>query len=344
MNKLFRERNQLLIGAIFLTWLFVLVFGAFNVTAISSSFGREYHALVAEAGGLKASDAVTVNGHQVGKVSEVRLAEKGVHVRFSVTDSDVELGEETAAAIKVATVLGDKELALSPHGEGELAEGSTIPLERTRAPYDVSAALADLTTEAGQVDTKQVAASLDVLSTTLAATPEELDAALGGVHRLARALNKRDNELLELASHSAGFAGVLSDRSRQMKRLVEDGNLLFGELEARKDAIESLLASLEPFAVQLRGLVRDNKDHFGPALDNLNHVIRLLQRNRGNLTQTLRNLSAYSTELGEAVGSGRFFTAKIENILPGNLVPAVPGADENAPDSLLGNLLGGGDR
>lgn len=342
MKLLFRERNQAVIGLVFVVGLALVVTAAFNVSAITTRFGRSYHAVIAEAGGLKASDAVTINGLKIGRVTDVSLAKKGVQVTFSVTNGRVQLGSRTSAAVKVATVLGDKELALTSAGAGHLAEHATIPLTRTRAPFDVQSALEDLTTEAGQLDTRRVAAALDTLSTTLAGTPEELSSALTGVRRMAHSLNTRDAQLLQLASHAADFSGVLADRSGQLRRLVVDGNLLFAELERRQQAISALLSSVEPFADQLHGLVRDNRDQFGPALDSLNKVIRLLRQNRGNLQLTLRRIAAYSTSLGEAVGSGRLFTAKVQNILPGNLVPAVPGADTDLFGSLLAPLLRGG--
>jgi len=321
MKTMFRERNSFTMGLIFLVWVAAMVLAAFNVEAIANLQGRKYHAIVAEAGGLKGGDAVRVNGVKVGRVTDVRLADKGVEVSFTVTNDDVEIRDQSSASIKVATVLGDKELALTSAGEDELSAGSTIPLERTHAPYDVSAALSDLTTEVGELDTREVAKALDVVSTTLDGSPNELGFALRGVERLSRTLNARDQEILELASHARVFSTVLSDRSVQMKRLVEDGNLLFAELELRQQAIGDLLRNIRPFAQQLSGLVRDNEAQFGPALDRLNRVIRVLRQNRGNLDDALNSLSDYATGLGEAVGSGRFFTATIENLLPGNLVP-----------------------
>jgi phospholipid/cholesterol/gamma-HCH transport system substrate-binding protein len=325
MKTMFRERNSFTTGMIFLIWVAAMVLAAFNVEAIANLQGRKYHAIVAEAGGLKGGDAVRVNGVKVGRVTDVRLADKGVEVTFTVTNDDVELRDQSSAAIKVATVLGDKELALTSAGEDDLSAGSTIPLERTHAPYDVSAALSDLTSEVGALDTGKVAEALDVVSATLAGSPKDLGGALRGVERLSRTLNARDQEILDLASHARTFSAVLSDRSVQMKRLVEDGNVLFAELEQRQQAIGDLLHSIRPFAQELGGLVRDNEAQFGPALDRLNRVIRVLRQNRGNLAHALSNLSDYATGLGEAVGSGRFFTATIENLLPGNLVPTSPG-------------------
>lgn len=331
---MFRERNAFTIGLCFIITICLVVMAALNITKITDLQGRKYHAVVAEAAGLKTGDAVRVNGVNVGRVTDVALADKGVRVTFIVTNDDVELGAQSSAAIKVATVLGDKELALASAGEQSLEPEATIPLERTTAPYDLSTVLEDLTNEAGQIDTNQVAQALDTVSTTLEGAPEELQAALDGVRALSETLNSRDAEILRLASHAEHFSGILADRSQALQRLVEDGNLLFAELELRRQAIGELLANIEPLARELRGAVRDNRGDIGPALDNLNEVAAVLRVNRANISRTLQALSDYATGLGEAVGSGRLFTAKVQNLLPGNLVPTSTGDLAEVLDNL----------
>lgn len=325
MKKMFRERNSFTLGLCFIVFVALVVAASLNITSITDQRGRKYHAIVSEAAGLKVGDVVQVNGVRVGRVTDVSLAKRGVEVTFIVTNNDVDLADETTAAIKVATVLGDKELALTSAGGGELDDGDTIPLERTTSPYDLSTVLEDLTTETGHIDTQEVAQALDTVSTTLEGAPEELQSALDGVQALARTLNSRDSEILSLASNAQQFSGILADRSESLKRLVEDGNLLFAELQLRREAIGQLLDNIDPLARELSGLIDDNETDLGPALDNLNEVTAVLRANRRNIGRTFDALANYSTALGESVGSGRLFTAKIQNLLPGNLVPTSTG-------------------
>ena len=67
--------------------------------------GDTYHAAFAESGGLKPNDEVRIAGVRVGKVESVELDGDHVKVTFRV-DGDAEFGAETAAAIKVKTLLG----------------------------------------------------------------------------------------------------------------------------------------------------------------------------------------------------------------------------------------------
>ena len=49
----------------------------------------------------------------------------------------VEFGKESGASIEVLNLLGEKYLDIQPVGEGQLADGATIPLERTESAYDI---------------------------------------------------------------------------------------------------------------------------------------------------------------------------------------------------------------
>ena len=58
--------------------------------------------------------------------------------------------DETTAAIKVKTMLGQKFVAVDPLGTGSLA--GPIPLERTTTPYTLNTALQDLGENASELD------------------------------------------------------------------------------------------------------------------------------------------------------------------------------------------------
>jgi len=89
------------------------------------SFGtRSYTAVLAQTAGLRAGEDVEVYGIPKGEVKSIELAGDVVKVRF-VLDSDIDLGDESTAAVKVATLLGTHYLAVSPAGSGH---ADTIPL------------------------------------------------------------------------------------------------------------------------------------------------------------------------------------------------------------------------
>jgi len=318
---MFRERDPRPLGAIVLVWLVATVVFVLNINNIVGALGQQYTAEIGEAAGIKQGDPVMVSGLKVGRVRAVELGGEGVLVEFTITNDDIRLGSESTARVGVATVLGDRALIVESHGSGSLAEGATIPIERTTSPYDVSEALADLTTETGQIDVNQVTKALDAVSATLETSGPELRTAIDGMGRISQTIASRDESLRSLLGHADEFAGILADRSRDITGLVRAGNLIFAELLERRQDIEQLLTNVTRMATQLTGLVDDNRDTLRPTLVELNRVIDILRANKTNVAKAIRGLSAYATGLGEVVSSGPFFAAYLQNLAAGNLFP-----------------------
>jgi len=320
--KMFRERNPLPLGLIVVVWLVASVLLVLNVSSVMRIWGRHYEAVLPEAAGLTAGNPVRVSGMDVGRVDSVELDpdSAGVLVEFTISESAVDLGDQTTAEVSVDTVLGDKALQLTSAGAGELAEGATIPIERTSAPYDVTEALSDLQGEAKAIDVDKVAGALEQVARTVQGATPDLRHALRGVSRISATISGRDEALRQLLDNADQFTDILADRSGDMTALIRQGNLLFAELAARRDDISSLLSNLSAMSRQLSGFVKDNEAELGPALDGLNRVIATLADNKQDISATLSGLSVYATGLGEVVSSGEYFSAYLQNLLPGNML------------------------
>ncbi|MGB3519869.1 MAG: MCE family protein, partial [Mycobacterium sp.] len=131
--------------------------------------GKTYHGYFADAGGIIPGNDVTVSGIRVGKVKSVALAGASAKVDFTV-DRKVRVGDQSLAAIRTDTVLGEKALSITPAGAGSV---TSIPLERTRAPYTLNNALQDLGGDARDLDTPRFEEALQVLTDSMRdATPQ----------------------------------------------------------------------------------------------------------------------------------------------------------------------------
>ncbi|MEU7812814.1 MCE family protein [Pseudonocardia sp. NPDC049154] len=317
----FRDKNPVVVGAVGLAAILVVLGLALNSTALLNIGGTGHSALFSEAGGLKEGDPVKVGGFDIGRVTAVELDGPDVRVDFRVTDPEVVLGSQTSAAVSVATVLGDKFLKLTPAGDGELDGADPIPRTRTAAPYDLPDALSTLTTKSEDIDVDRLSTALDTVSETLDGKGPQLRTAVDGVGRLSQTIASRDAQLRELLGHAQQVTGVLAERSDQVKLLITDGNLLLGELQQRQRDISALLANASALAAELNGLVADNREQIGPALDRLNEALEILQQNEDNIAKILKGAVGYATGVGEAVGNGPFFNAYVQNLIPGNLIP-----------------------
>lgn len=284
------------------------------------------HASFAEAGGLKGGDAVMVSGAQVGKVREVRLEGDEVVADLVFTDHTIDLGTTTEARITTVTLLGRAAVELVPSGDGELEPGDTIPRSRTSSPYNLTATLNQLTTTTADIDKSQLAEALGEASTALNGTQDDVGPALRGVTELTAAVEQNDDQLRQLLARASRVSGVLASRNEQIETLLVSGQSLLEQLNGRQAVVVSLLASVQELSAQLRGLVADNRATLGPALDQLNSVVTLLNRNKAALQDAITGLRGYVTGFGEAVSTGPWFDAYIQNLTsPSTLAPIVSG-------------------
>jgi phospholipid/cholesterol/gamma-HCH transport system substrate-binding protein len=316
MSTPFRERNPVIIGAVSLAVIAAMVLAAFRAEDLPLIGGGDtYYASFSEAGGLKANDEVRVAGVRVGKVQSVELDGSSVRVEFTVEDG-VAFGSATGAAIKVKTLLGAMFLALEPAGRGELEEGAVIPVERTSSPYDVVDAFSGLADTSERIDTDQLATSLDTLSGLMRDTPEEFQAALRGMSALSQNIAARDEQLNELLGNMEKVSRVLADRNGDLVKLMEDGDKLFRALVARREAVHDLLVATSQLSKELTLLVRQTRADLAPALEHLDSVVDMLNKNQENLDNSLRLMAPFYRVFASTLGTGPWFDTYIQNLPP----------------------------
>ena len=303
------------VGTLILVALIIAVFSYDKIPFIKGT--TDYSAYFSEAGGIKPDSDVRVSGLSVGRVSGIHLDGNKVLVDFTVRDG-VELGDRTEAAIKTETVLGTKFLEITPRGDGTLT--GTIPLERTKSPYDLPDALGDLTTTISALDTTQLSTALSTLADAFKDTPPELKIALDGVARFSDTLNNRDDKLRNLLANANKVTAVLAKRSDQIASLVANADALLTELLSQRDSVDALMNNLTAVSHQISGLVSDNRTQLKPAVDKLNGVLSILDNRKQELQRTLYLLRRYAMSFGEVLGSGPFFKASLVNLAPGQFV------------------------
>ncbi len=309
------ERNRLVVGAVGIALVTAIVVAAFLYDKLPFIKGTsDYSAYFSEAGGIKSGSDVRVSGMEVGRVSDIKLQGTKVLVTFTVRNG-VDLGDRTEAAIRTETVLGAKVLELTSRGEGALR--GPIPIERTRSPYDIPAALGDLTTTISGLDTTQLSDALRTMAQTFSNTPPDLKVALDGVAKFSETLNTRDAKLRDLLTNANKVTTVLAKRSDQIAALVVNTNALLAELLAQRDSVDALMSNLARVSHEISGLVADNRTQLKPAVDKLNGVLGILDHRKGELQRTLYLLRRYAMSFGEVLGSGPFFKASVVNLAPG---------------------------
>lgn len=301
--------------------------------------GQVFQGYFADAGGIIPGNDVTVSGIRVGKVTDVALSGANAKVSFTV-DRKIAVGDQSLAAIKTETVLGEKALEVTPGGSGRT---TVIPLGRTTSPYTLNNALQDLGGNVSDLDKPRFEEALQVLTDTMRDATPQLRGALDGVAALSRSINRRDQALGQLLSHAKSVTQVLNQRAQQVNQLVLDGNQLFGALDERRQALGALIGGIRDVSAQLSGFVADNQREIGPTLKKLNAVLDNMNERSDRISGAMERLPGYATTLGEVVASGPGFQINLYGLPPPNMSEVLldiyfqPG---KIPDSLADYLRG----
>jgi phospholipid/cholesterol/gamma-HCH transport system substrate-binding protein len=336
----FRDMNPAPFGWIAIVVLIAMVALALNISNLPFASGHSYSAAFSDASGLRAGDQVEVGGVAVGKVGTVSLENSHVKVSFKITNSHVRLGSDTTASIQIATLLGNKYLALAPSGSDTVPTGYEFPLSQTKTPYDVEPALQDLASTAGKIDTHQLSHALNALSTTFANSPKPLRSTISGLSKLSHTIASRNAALTTLLQHTSTLTGVLAARRGQFAQVLGDGTKLLQMLDDRREVISELLQNTSALATQLTGLVHDNQQTLGPMLHHLHGVLALLNHNQDNLTKIIQDLYVFVRGEVDATGAGPWFDGTAINVVnPITVGGSNPKFSKRSPKT-LSDLLG----
>lgn len=322
------------IGAIGVIVILVLTLGSFQLDSLPVvGAGPKYEAHFSEAAGLASGNEVRVAGVKVGVVTDVELDGDKVLVGFRAKDAW--LGDDTRASIQVKTVLGQKYLALSPAGTGELDRSEPIPLERTVAPYDVVTAFSSAAETLDGIDDAKLAESLDTLTDAMQATPEEFRSAVDGVSRLSQTISSRDAELRQLLEATRTSSEILAERNDDFRRLIIGTGQLLAELNERSETLKLVLASTRGLSSELRLLVGENEAEFGPTLDSLDSALEVLTDHEDQVKKSIHNLAPFYRLYANMMGTGRWFDSVVTNLIPPGVPepPFYPGARTPARQS-----------
>ncbi len=308
----FREKNKTVIGAIGITAILSLLYTSFNTDKLPFiGAGPTYKADFAEGAGLQKMDEVRVAGVKVGKVTGIDLA--GDHVVVQMRVKGATLGRLTKAEIRIKTVLGRKYVQLDPAGDGTLDPSSEIPVSRTTSPFDIAPAFQKLAGTVGNIDGAQLGKAFSTLADDFRDSPKDVRASLDGLSRLSMTIASRDAQLKLLLQKARGVTGTLAARDHDLVSLLKDSDLIFQEVQARREAIHHLLVSTTTLSEQLVALVQENIATLAPALHSLRSVVTVLRNNQDNLDKSIAQLAPFVRLFANNFGNGRWFDTFVQN-------------------------------
>ena len=289
------------VGVIAIAVVAVLV-GAMLTVRFADIGYRQYTARFLQAAALRPGNPITVADIPVGEVTAMTLAGDHVEAQLKVR-SDVALGQDSRATIKITTILGSRYLALQPAGSGGLP-GDTFDIGHTEVPYDLQEALADVTTTYEQVDTDAFAQTLSILGGQMADVPAILPQALANTHTLATIIAGRRDQLGSLLQTTELVSNTLRQQQSTIGSLINQGNDLVGEFVMRRASFQSMLAALTNLVQTLSSIVVDDRPELEALLQNIGDLSGMVAQHDDLVRSTLQSGPVALRGLANATGTG----------------------------------------
>ncbi|GIJ43334.1 hypothetical protein Val02_02200 [Virgisporangium aliadipatigenens] len=273
--------------------------------------------------------SVKVNDVTVGSVEKISLAGWTARVRLRV-GRDVRLPANATAAVRQTSLLGEKYVALDPptteSPQGTLADGSVVPLARTRRAAEVEEVLAAL----GLILNGGGLEQLRVIN-------RELGTALEGREDAAKdALRQLDL-----------FIGGLDKQKEDLVRAIDSLDRLTAHLAQQRQVIGTALDAVAP-GITVLAQQREQLTGAVLALGQLGDVgTRVVNRSRDDLLADLRALQPILQQLAQAGSSlpnslefllSFPFPPNVSGAIVGDFVNLSATADLDVT-TILGNLL-----
>lgn len=265
-----------------------------------------YHARLRHAAGIKAGDDVRVAGLKVGKVTSVEADRDEVDVAFTLDQAPEELGitSDSAAEVKILSILGQRFLSLTP-GRGEsLADGGTIAVENARDSYTIERFWLESTPQVQALDLERIQGAVDVLATDLAIAPEALRDALDGIAGVSAIANDREEQIDSLLTATRQVTDLVLSQTEEIDDIMSNGTLVMVMVQQRRETLRSLLGNAERFVTGLAGLVRTTAPQLKPALRDLRAVLKTLDEHKDDLDETMRLAGPTMRVFTNATGDG----------------------------------------
>lgn len=238
-----------------------------------------------QAAGVRVGDKVDVAGVPVGRVSGAEL--EGDHVVLTLQiANDVKLGPDAKAAIKMATLLGARYVDLDP-GDGSGLRDKRIPKNNTAVPYNLADVVQIGTPKFEALDTKKLAASLDLITKQMGDSPQLFTQALDSVGALSKVMAARRDEVDSLLKNLDQVTRILADNRNSLLLVITQGEAIANRVMERQALLRQLLDNVATLTRQLQQIGAQNDNKFTETLDQLNTMAQGLQKNKDNLDRLL---------------------------------------------------------
>ncbi|WP_432851701.1 MCE family protein [Amycolatopsis sp. CA-161197] len=289
----------------------VLLTGILAATIANTNFGTTagFAAKFTDASGLQPGDDARISGVKVGQVDSIDVqqgdqngAQNLANVRFAV-DAQYKLPALTTATIKYRNLVGQRYLALGTDvtGGGTLADGATIPPERTKPALNLTVLFNGFKPLFQALDPKEVnQLSAEIIQvfqgeggtiTSLLAHTASITTSIAGKDQVIGQVIDNLNQVLTTVNSRGPQLGDLIDQTQRLVSGLAEQRKPIGDAVG---ALGELTETTSGLLADARPAVQDDVKQLGTLSNNLadsdqllDHLLQVLPGNLEKFTRTL---------------------------------------------------------
>jgi phospholipid/cholesterol/gamma-HCH transport system substrate-binding protein len=256
----------------------------------------------AEAAGLYDGAQVNFRGSLVGKVTDLRVEDRGITAEMTLQNG-VEIPAGVRAEVHSMSAVGEQYVELVPVDDtanGALGDGDVIPVERTTVPVEI-----------GPV--------LDHVDSLVRSVPQDdLDTVL---EEAARAMNQRDGDLQAILDGSAAILSDAREAFGPTRKLIEGVDPLLSTVNSRADNLDSLTRNLAQVTTELRAgdsdlraLLADGPAFAAETTDLISDLQPVIPALLGPLRAVASVLETYQAHIGQLLSDYPVALAVVQSV------------------------------
>ncbi|AHI01599.1 MCE family protein [Kutzneria viridogrisea] len=239
---------------------------------------------------------VKVNDVAVGKVTEIGLAKDGWTAEVTVAvNGDVKLPANASAQLRQSSLLGEKyvELVAPNNGTGALANGATIPLDRTNRNPEVEEVFGALSLLLNGGGVGQIQDITKELNNALSGNEPQIRSLLTNVNSLVSNLDAHRGDITRALDGLNRLSGTLNSQRDQIAGAIDNLGPGLAVLTQQRDQLVTMLQSLSTLSGVAVDTVNKSKDDLIADLKDLQPTLTKLAAAGQALPKSLEILLTY---------------------------------------------------
>lgn len=289
---------------------------------------RTITVMLPDSAGMFVGNDVGVLGIPVGKVTSLTPDGPVVEATVEITDPDIELPADVGAAVVPRSIAADRYLELTPVYDAgpTLADGATIPVERTVTPVDFDRMLAsmkklgdDLASD--PATTHSLGEFLDVADETLAGRGEAINRATRSLAGAISEVNSQRGTVIGTVTSLNKLTRTLNANEGTVRRFIDDmaeaAALLSDERLNLGTSLTSLSASIDDVA----RLAKHHRTALSSDIRSLTRVLRNTDASQKDLEAVLDALPLAGQNIRRATTDDNRLRVQLD---PAALTPLGP--------------------